>query len=76
MKVTLIDPANYGLYYNYCLIDELARQGCAVEYITTNFTYEEILKRDKTNLDIFWIKDENLDDLDSLPEPSIIAFVA
>ena len=42
MKVTLIDPANYGLYYNYCLIDELARQGCAVEYITTNFTYEEI----------------------------------
>ena len=37
------------------------------------FTYEEILKRDKTNLDIFWIKDENLDDLDSLPEPSIIA---
>lgn len=37
------------------------------------FTYEEILKRDKTNLDIFWIKDESLDDLDSLPEPSIIA---
>jgi len=24
-------------------------------------------------LDIFWIKDEGLDDLDSLPEPSIIA---
>src|SRR3989338_3851193 len=37
------------------------------------YTYEEIIKRDKTNLDIFWIKDENLDDLDSLPEPSIIA---
>jgi len=37
------------------------------------FIYEEILKRDKTNLDIFWIKDESLDDLDSLPEPSIIA---
>ena len=37
------------------------------------FTYEEILKRDKTNLDIFWIKDESLDDLDSLPEPSVIA---
>jgi len=37
------------------------------------FSYEEILKRDKTNLDIFWIKDEGLDDLDSLPEPSIIA---
>jgi type I restriction enzyme M protein len=31
------------------------------------------LKRDKTNLDIFWIKDESLDDLDKLPEPNIIA---
>ncbi len=37
------------------------------------FTYDEILKRDKTNLDIFWIKDESLDDLDSLPEPDVIA---
>ncbi len=37
------------------------------------FSYEEILKRDKTNLDIFWIKDESLDDLDKLPEPHILA---
>jgi type I restriction enzyme M protein len=37
------------------------------------YTYEEIKKRDKTNLDIFWIKDKSLDDLDNLPEPSIIA---
>ena len=37
------------------------------------FTYDEILKRDKTNLDIVWLKDESLDDLDSLPEPDIIA---
>jgi len=37
------------------------------------FAYEEILKRDKTNLDIFWIKDESLDDLDKLPDPNIIA---
>ncbi|HHT9147191.1 MAG TPA: glycosyltransferase family 4 protein [Candidatus Wunengus sp. YC61] len=42
MKVTLIDPGNYTIYYNYCLINELARQGCAIEYITTNFTYEEV----------------------------------
>lgn len=37
------------------------------------FNYDDILKRDKTNLDIFWIKDESLDDLDKLPEPNIIA---
>jgi type I restriction enzyme M protein len=37
------------------------------------FDYEDILKRDKTNLDIFWLKDESLDDLDNLPEPDLIA---
>ncbi|MAG07373.1 DNA methyltransferase [Candidatus Pacearchaeota archaeon] len=37
------------------------------------FSYEEIVKRDKTNLDIFWIKDESLDDLDNLPDPGVIA---
>ena len=37
------------------------------------FTYDEIIKRDKTNLDIFWIKDESLDDLDKLPSPNVIA---
>lgn len=37
------------------------------------FNYEDILKRDKTNLDVFWIKDESLEDLDKLPDPDIIA---
>ncbi|MBS1647249.1 MAG: SAM-dependent DNA methyltransferase [Bacteroidetes bacterium] len=37
------------------------------------FSYEEIIERDKTNLDIFWIKDEGLTDLDNLPDPDILA---
>ncbi|GAG26356.1 unnamed protein product, partial [marine sediment metagenome] len=37
------------------------------------FRYEEILKRDKTNLDIFWLKDKSLDDLDKLPDPDVVA---
>ena len=37
------------------------------------FDIDELLKRDKTNLDIFWIKDESLDDVDSLPDPNVIA---
>ncbi|MBR4585052.1 MAG: N-6 DNA methylase, partial [Bacteroidales bacterium] len=37
------------------------------------FTYDEIIARDKTNLDIFWIKDKSLTDLDNLPEPEEIA---
>jgi hypothetical protein len=37
------------------------------------FDVNELLKRDKLNLDIFWLKDESLDDVDSLPSPDVIA---
>src|SRR3989344_7535448 len=37
-----------------------------------SFDYEDILKRDKTNLDIFWLRDESLDDLDKLPDPDVL----
>ncbi|HEX7516303.1 MAG TPA: class I SAM-dependent DNA methyltransferase [Chthoniobacterales bacterium] len=37
------------------------------------FTYEELTKRDKVNLDIFWLKDEALEDSANLPAPEIIA---
>jgi len=37
------------------------------------FTADEILARDKTSLDIFWIKDKSLADLDNLPEPDELA---
>ncbi|MDR6221616.1 type I restriction enzyme M protein [Methanococcoides alaskense] len=37
------------------------------------FTYDEIVERDKTNLDIFWLKDASLADLDNLPDPDILA---
>ena len=38
-----------------------------------SFTYEDLLKRDKLNLDIFWLKDESLEDSANLPDPDIIA---
>ena len=37
------------------------------------YSYDEIIKRDKTSLDIFWVKDESLGDLDNLPEPDEVA---
>ena len=37
------------------------------------FTYAEIIARDKTSLDIFWLKDKSLADLDNLPEPEVLA---
>ena len=37
------------------------------------FTYDELITRDKTSLDIFWLKDKSLTDLDNLPEPDVLA---
>ncbi len=37
------------------------------------FTYEEIVSRDKASLDIFWLRDESLEDSSDLPDPHIIA---
>ena len=36
------------------------------------FGIDEILARDKTSLDIFWIKDQSLADLDNLPDPDVL----
>ena len=38
-----------------------------------SYTYEELLKRDKLNLDIFWLKDESLEESSNLPAPETIA---
>lgn len=37
------------------------------------YTYEEIIARDKTSLDLLWLRDESLEDSASLPDPPIIA---
>lgn len=37
------------------------------------YTYDEIIARDKASLDLFWLKDKLLSDLDSLPEPKELA---
>lgn len=37
------------------------------------FTIDEIMSRDKLSLDIFWIKDRSLADLDNLPDPDVLA---
>ena len=34
---------------------------------------EELLQRDKASLDVFWLKDASITDLDNLPEPDVLA---
>jgi len=38
-----------------------------------SFGFDEIVARDKANLDITWLKDDSLQDLDNLPSPDVIA---
>jgi type I restriction enzyme M protein len=37
------------------------------------FTYDELVGRDKANLDIFWLRDESLEDSANLPAPDVLA---
>ena len=37
------------------------------------FSYDELIQRDKVNLDIFWLKDESLEDTENLSSPEVLA---
>ena len=38
-----------------------------------SFAYDELVARDKVNLDITWVRDDSLEDVDNLPSPEVIA---
>ena len=37
------------------------------------YDYEELINRDKAGLDIFWLRDESLEESDNLPDPDVLA---
>ena len=37
------------------------------------FAHDDLVKRDKANLDIFWLKDASLEESANLPDPDVIA---
>ena len=37
------------------------------------FAREELLAREKANLDVFWLRDSSMTDLENLPEPEVLA---
>jgi type I restriction enzyme M protein len=37
------------------------------------YAYDELMTRDKASLDIFWLRDESLEDTANLPDPDVIA---
>jgi type I restriction enzyme M protein len=36
------------------------------------YRYDELIARDKASLDIFWLRDTSLDNLDGLPPPDVL----
>ena len=36
------------------------------------FSYADLVARDKASLDVFWLKDDSLDNLDDLPPPDVL----
>jgi type I restriction enzyme M protein len=38
-----------------------------------SYAYDELIARDKVNLDITWLRDESLEDAENLPSPEVIA---
>jgi hypothetical protein len=43
------------------------------DYLVFGDAYDELVARDKANLDITWLRDESLEDADNLPAPEVIA---
>ena len=37
------------------------------------FSYDEIVARDRVSLDLFWLRDESLEDSANLPDPHVLA---
>jgi type I restriction enzyme M protein len=38
-----------------------------------SYEYDELVKRDKASLDLFWLRDKSLEDIEDLPEPDVLA---
>lgn len=38
------------------------------------FPYEDLISRERASLDIFWLRDNSLEDLDNLPSPEVLQF--
>ena len=41
-------------------------------FLFRQFVHADLVARDKASLDIFWLKDDSLDNLDDLPPPEVL----
>ena len=69
--ITLYNPKNRNK--RKATWSEVSTSSTTPEGRWRKFTYDEIIARDKTSLDITWLKDKSLADLDNLPDPDVLA---
>jgi type I restriction enzyme M protein len=50
-----------------------AAQGAGPDGRWRSFAYDDLMARDKVNLDIFWLRDESLEDTADLPDADVLA---
>jgi type I restriction enzyme M protein len=73
-KMTRADLDDFVKCYNASDVTKRKENTKDDERRWRSYTYDEIIKPDnKTSLDIFWLKDDSLMDLENLPEPDVIA---
>lgn len=64
-----------GMFYKY--LNRNKRKPTWTEENTDGrrmaYDYYEIISRDKASFDIFWLKDQSLEDSENLPDPGILA---
>ncbi len=68
-SVNVSEVWNYAHGPNY----EGGSYGDHVEEASSLLTFEEIVVRDKANLDIFSLKDDSLEDSENLSAPAVLA---
>ena len=66
--LTLSDLEDFIACYN-----PVARHNREESERFRSFAYDELAGRDKTNLDIFWLKEDSLEDTENLPPPGVLA---
>ena len=71
--VELYNPANRNQRKATWSAEANAASGTGPDGRWRVYSYDELIARDKTSLDIFWLKDDSLADSDNLPAPAIIA---
>jgi type I restriction enzyme M protein len=60
-------------FVDHCYLPDKPRAERVESERFKSFSYDELIARDKVNLDITWLRDESLEDMENLPAPEVIA---